>query len=65
VFAKLKAAQAAAALDPVYARNTKAIRAVQPEDLLLGDISARLGSIQKLHPYLTTICQRCQRRSLA
>jgi N12 class adenine-specific DNA methylase len=41
---KLTAAQAAAAIDPAYRRNVEALTAVQPPDLLPGDISARLGS---------------------
>ena len=44
VRAKLKSAQAAAGLDTDYARNVEALTAVQPDDLLPGDISARLGS---------------------
>jgi N12 class adenine-specific DNA methylase len=44
VRAKLKTAEAAANLDPSYARNVDALKAVQPADLLPGDISARLGS---------------------
>jgi len=44
VRAKLKAAEAAAAIDPSYGRNVEALKAVQPADLLPGDISARLGS---------------------
>ena len=44
VRAKLRAAQAASGLDPAFARNVAALTAVQPEDLLPGDISARLGS---------------------
>jgi N12 class adenine-specific DNA methylase len=44
VRAKLKTAEAAAALDPAYRRNVDALKAVQPADLLPGDISARLGS---------------------
>jgi N12 class adenine-specific DNA methylase len=44
VRAKLKAADAAASLDPSYSRNVEALKAVQPEDLQPGDISARLGS---------------------
>jgi N12 class adenine-specific DNA methylase len=44
VRARLKTAQAASALDPAYTRNVTALQAVQPEDLLPGDISARLGS---------------------
>ena len=39
-----KTAEAAAALDPSYRRNVEALKAVQPADLLPGDISARLGS---------------------
>jgi N12 class adenine-specific DNA methylase len=41
---KLKAAEAASAIDPSYRRNALALKAVQPPDLLPGDISARLGS---------------------
>ena len=41
---KLKVATAASTLDPDFARNMAALKAVQPEDLLPGDISARLGS---------------------
>jgi len=41
---KLNAATAATSLDAAYARNADALKAVQPEDLLPGDISARLGS---------------------
>jgi N12 class adenine-specific DNA methylase len=44
VRAKLKTAEAAAALDRSYQRNVEALNAVQPADLLPGDISARLGS---------------------
>jgi N12 class adenine-specific DNA methylase len=44
VRAKLKTADAAASLDPLYQRNVEALKAIQPEDLLPGDISARLGS---------------------
>ena len=44
VRAKLKAAEAAVAIDPCYKRNLEALKAVQPADLLPGDISARLGS---------------------
>jgi N12 class adenine-specific DNA methylase len=44
VRAKLKTAEAAAAIDPSYVRNTLALKAVQPADLLPGDIRARLGS---------------------
>ena len=41
---KLRIAEAAAALSPTYARNTEALKAVQPADLEPGDIEARLGS---------------------
>ncbi len=41
VRAKLAAAEAAG---PAYARNVKALRAVQPEDVLPGDIDANLGA---------------------
>ena len=44
VRAKLAAAEAAAAINPVYLPNVEALKAVQPADLLPGDISARLGS---------------------
>ena len=44
VRAKLKAAEAAASLERSYGRNVTALKAVQPPDLLPGDISARLGS---------------------
>ena len=44
VRAKLKTAQAAAGIDPAFSRNVEALSAVQPADLLPGDISARLGS---------------------
>src|SRR5437763_16220491 len=44
VRAKLQAAIAAAALDPVYQANVEALKAVQPEDILPGDIHARLGA---------------------
>ena len=44
VRAKIKTAEAAAAIDPSYQRNADALKAVQPADLLPGDISARLGS---------------------
>ena len=37
-------AEAAAALDPQYARNVAALREVQPEDLRPSDITARLGA---------------------
>jgi N12 class adenine-specific DNA methylase len=41
---KLAVAGAAAALEPSYARNIEALKAVQPVDLEPGDIEARLGS---------------------
>jgi N12 class adenine-specific DNA methylase/adenine-specific DNA methylase len=41
---KLATAEAAAALDPGYARNVAALRRVQPEDLRPSDITARLGA---------------------
>ncbi|MBX9827960.1 MAG: DEAD/DEAH box helicase family protein [Xanthobacteraceae bacterium] len=41
---KLKAAEAAAALDDDYARNVRALQAVQPADLRPSDITARLGA---------------------
>ncbi len=44
VRAKLRTADAAATIDPSYRRNVEALTAVQPVDLLPGDISARLGS---------------------
>ena len=39
--AKLAAAEQAG---PAYARNAEALRAVQPEDVLPGDIDANLGA---------------------
>ena len=44
VRAKLTTVEAAAHLDTSYSRNVEALKAVQPADLLPGDISARLGS---------------------
>ena len=44
VRAKLRTTEAAAAINPLYLRNVEALRAVQPEDILPGDINARLGS---------------------
>lgn len=44
VRAKLKAAEAAAALDASYARGAAALKEVQPPDLEPGEIEARLGS---------------------
>jgi N12 class adenine-specific DNA methylase/adenine-specific DNA methylase len=41
---KLAAAQAAAALDPAYERNVRALQDVQPADLRPSDITARLGA---------------------
>ncbi|MCP3468139.1 Eco57I restriction-modification methylase domain-containing protein [Bradyrhizobium sp. CCGUVB23] len=41
---KLRAAEAAAALDPSYDRNVTALQAVQPADLKPSDITARLGA---------------------
>ncbi|UVK49750.1 lactate dehydrogenase (plasmid) [Mesorhizobium sp. AR02] len=41
---KLKAAKAAAALDPVFERNVRALVEVQPADLRPSDITARLGA---------------------
>jgi N12 class adenine-specific DNA methylase len=44
VRAKLRQAEAAAEINPAYSRNVEALKAVQPPDLLPGDISARLGA---------------------
>ncbi len=44
VRAKLKTAEAAAAINPSYRSNVEALKAVQPEDILPGDINARLGA---------------------
>src|SRR6266849_1554150 len=44
VRAKLRTAQAAAAINPIYQRNVEALKAVQPEDILPGEINARLGA---------------------
>lgn len=41
---KLKVAEAAAVLDPVYERNVTALQGVQPADLRPSDITARLGA---------------------
>ncbi|OPH81390.1 Eco57I restriction-modification methylase domain-containing protein [Nitrobacter vulgaris] len=41
---KLKAAEAAAALDPSYERNVITLQGVQPADLNPSDITARLGA---------------------
>ncbi len=40
---KLAVAEAAATLDPQYARNVAALREVQPKDIRPSDITARLG----------------------
>lgn len=44
VRAKLRTAEATAAINPLFARNVEALRAVQPEDIRPGDIQARLGA---------------------
>ncbi len=44
VRAKLKTAMSAAAINPSFARNVEALQAVQPADILPGDINARLGA---------------------
>lgn len=44
VRAKLAAAEAAAALDPIYQRNVPALKAVQPKDLEPSEIDVRLGA---------------------
>jgi N12 class adenine-specific DNA methylase len=44
VRAKLKTAETMAAMNPVYQANVEALKAVQPEDILPGDIHARLGA---------------------
>ncbi|MBR1090752.1 N-6 DNA methylase [Bradyrhizobium manausense] len=44
VRSKLATGEAAAALDPAYARNVEALRRVQPADLRPSDITARLGA---------------------
>lgn len=44
VRSKLATAEAAAALDPAFARNVDALRLVQPADLRPSDITARLGA---------------------
>jgi N12 class adenine-specific DNA methylase len=44
VRAKLKTAEAAAAINADYRPNVEALKQVQPEDLLPGDINARLGA---------------------
>ncbi len=44
VRAKLKTAEAAAEINPLYRSNVDALKAVQPADILPGDIHARLGA---------------------
>jgi len=44
VRAKLKTAETMVAVDPAYQANVEALVAVQPEDILPGDIHARLGA---------------------
>ncbi len=44
VRAKLRTAEAASAINPAYRPNAEALLAVQPADLLPGNISARLGA---------------------
>ena len=44
VRAKLKTAEAAAEINPAWRRNVEALKAVQPADILPGDINARLGA---------------------
>ncbi|MBY2918444.1 DEAD/DEAH box helicase family protein [Rhizobium leguminosarum] len=44
VRSKLTVAQAAAQLDPVFARNVTALERIQPADLRPSDITARLGA---------------------
>src|SRR6266567_825156 len=44
VRAKLRTAEAAAAINLIYSRNVEALTAVQPEDIPPGDINARLGA---------------------
>jgi len=44
VRAKLKTARAAADINPAWRPNVSALQAVQPADLLPGDINARLGA---------------------
>ncbi len=41
---KLRTAEAAARINPKFNRNVEALRAVQPADILPGDINARLGA---------------------
>jgi len=44
VRAKLRTAEAAAAINPIYQRNVEALQAVQPEDIRPGEINSRLGA---------------------
>src|SRR5437763_811748 len=44
VRAKLRTAETMAAMNPAYQANVEALKAVQPEDILPGDIHARLGA---------------------
>src|SRR5260221_11322862 len=44
VRSKLKTAEATTVINPVFLRNVEALKAVQPADILPGDINARLGS---------------------
>jgi N12 class adenine-specific DNA methylase len=44
VRAKLRTAEAAVEINPAWRRNVEALKAVQPADLLPGDINARLGA---------------------
>ena len=63
VRAKLAAAEAAG---PAYARNAEALRAVQPEDVLPGDIDANLGAPwipEQRHPGLRRRALRRRRPS--
>lgn len=41
---KLRTAEAAAEINPLYQRNVEALQAVQPEDIPPGEINARLGA---------------------
>ncbi len=41
---KLRTAEALAMINPAYHRNVEALQAVQPQDILPGDINARLGA---------------------
>jgi N12 class adenine-specific DNA methylase len=44
VCAKLRTAEEAAAINPIYSRNLDALKSVQPEDIPPGEINARLGA---------------------